>query len=188
MNTNVVAARKGINWRKLFGEFGESLVCRWLRLQGWEILERNWRTGRSPEIDIVARRCDGVLAVIEVKTRSASTLTRLDNISSAIESVNSRKRQRLMQQARRYAQFSKLSVRRVDLVVVAVSSSTLRQLRARLEHEKEKQEEIFFRNHLKLDDYIRALIDEFAQKVPFEQPEGRKQIEIIHLEDVLGQF
>jgi putative endonuclease len=50
------------------GRFAEGL-CRWhLRLRGWRILAADWRCP-SGEIDIVARR-RGVLAIIEVKSRS----------------------------------------------------------------------------------------------------------------------
>ena len=50
------------------GRFAEWL-CLWhLRLRGWRILAHGWRCP-SGEIDILARR-GGVLAVIEVKSRS----------------------------------------------------------------------------------------------------------------------
>ncbi len=49
------------------GNEGEELACRWLAAQGYQIVYRNWRTGRG-EIDIVAR-AGGFLVVVEVKTR-----------------------------------------------------------------------------------------------------------------------
>ncbi|MEV7688680.1 YraN family protein [Streptomyces bungoensis] len=54
--------------RKGLGRYGEDLAARRLTEAGMTILERNWRSGRSGEIDIVAR--DGsTLVVCEVKTR-----------------------------------------------------------------------------------------------------------------------
>ncbi|MGW2029906.1 YraN family protein [Streptomyces argyrophylli] len=54
--------------RNGLGKYGEDLAARRLAEQGMTILERNWRSGRSGEIDIVARDGDA-LVVCEVKTR-----------------------------------------------------------------------------------------------------------------------
>ncbi|MEW2286246.1 YraN family protein [Streptomyces sp. NPDC047841] len=54
--------------RNGLGRYGEDLAARRLAEQGMTILERNWRSGRSGEIDIVARDGDA-LVVCEVKTR-----------------------------------------------------------------------------------------------------------------------
>lgn len=57
-----------MNARSALGKYGESLAARRLTEAGMTVLERNWRCGRTGEIDIVAR--DGeVLVVCEVKTR-----------------------------------------------------------------------------------------------------------------------
>ncbi|MER6467791.1 YraN family protein [Streptomyces collinus] len=54
--------------RRGLGRYGEDLAARRLTEAGMTIVERNWRCGRSGEIDIVAR--DGsTLVVCEVKTR-----------------------------------------------------------------------------------------------------------------------
>ncbi|MEG2365645.1 MAG: YraN family protein [Alistipes sp.] len=52
---------------------GEELAAEYLRRQGFELCDRNWRCGRY-EIDIVARRYDE-LHFVEVKTRRAGGLT-----------------------------------------------------------------------------------------------------------------
>lgn len=180
MNTTALARQKVINWRKLFGAFGESLVCCWLVRHGWEIIERNWRCGRSPEIDIVARAAGGEIVVIEVKTRSVRLESRADNIESAVESVNNRKRRRLTQQSIKYGDIAGCRVRRVDLIVVCVPPSILRQLRLQLEAECARQEsESRFQNYLKLDDRLRQAIDEAAQAVALDG------FQIIHFEDIL---
>ncbi|MGW3495566.1 YraN family protein [Streptomyces sp. NPDC001020] len=54
--------------RSALGRYGEELAARRLSGAGMTVLERNWRCGRSGEIDIVARDGD-VLVVCEVKTR-----------------------------------------------------------------------------------------------------------------------
>lgn len=51
------------------GQDGEDFAASHLVENGYEILERNYRFGKA-EIDIIARK-GGVLAVVEVKTRSS---------------------------------------------------------------------------------------------------------------------
>ncbi|KOV66088.1 hypothetical protein ADK64_13255 [Streptomyces sp. MMG1121] len=57
-----------MNAREALGKYGEDLAVRRLAEAGMTVLERNWRCGRSGEIDIVARDGDA-LVVCEVKTR-----------------------------------------------------------------------------------------------------------------------
>ncbi|MFD9003140.1 YraN family protein [Streptomyces sp. NPDC059582] len=56
--------------RSALGKYGEGLAARRLAEAGMTVLERNWRCGRTGEIDIVAREGE-VLVVCEVKTRRA---------------------------------------------------------------------------------------------------------------------
>ncbi|MGP3774539.1 YraN family protein [Streptomyces sp. SDT5-1] len=58
-----------MNARGALGKYGEDLAARRLTEAGMTVLARNWRAGRSGEIDIVARDGDAVV-VCEVKTRS----------------------------------------------------------------------------------------------------------------------
>ncbi|MFC5953679.1 YraN family protein [Streptomyces sp. NPDC005774] len=58
--------------RNALGRYGEALAARRLEQAGMTVLERNWRCGRTGEIDIVARDGD-VLVVCEVKTRRATS-------------------------------------------------------------------------------------------------------------------
>lgn len=59
------------------GRYGEDLAARRLTAAGMTVLARNWRCGRTGEIDIVARDEDArggeVLVVCEVKTRRAGS-------------------------------------------------------------------------------------------------------------------
>ncbi|MDD3101844.1 MAG: YraN family protein [Patescibacteria group bacterium] len=55
--------------KQLLGNLGEDLAVEFLEKQGYKIIERNLKTGRVGEIDIIARK-DGELIFIEVKTKS----------------------------------------------------------------------------------------------------------------------
>ncbi|MFG3487535.1 YraN family protein [Streptomyces sp. NPDC047972] len=57
-----------MNRTQALGRYGEELAARRLTATGMHILARNWRCGRTGEIDIVARH-GGTLVVCEVKTR-----------------------------------------------------------------------------------------------------------------------
>ena len=63
-------ARSAGNARSALGKYGEDLAARRLAEAGMKVLERNWRSGRTGEIDIVAQDGDA-LVVCEVKTRRA---------------------------------------------------------------------------------------------------------------------
>lgn len=58
---------ENINSRAVLGQSGEDLAVRYLMLNGYLILQRNFRC-RIGEIDIIALK-DNVLTFIEVKTR-----------------------------------------------------------------------------------------------------------------------
>ena len=55
------------------GALGEQAAVDYLRQQGFMIVERNWRVGRS-EVDIIALRHDE-LHFVEVKTRKFGSMT-----------------------------------------------------------------------------------------------------------------
>jgi putative endonuclease len=52
--------------RKIIGGIGEEMAVTWLKSNGFDIVDRNWRYGRY-ETDIIASK-DGRLHFIEVKT------------------------------------------------------------------------------------------------------------------------
>ncbi len=62
-----------ITERQQRGAIGEQAAVDYLRQQGFMIVERNWRAGKS-EIDIIASRYDE-LHFVEVKTRKFGTMT-----------------------------------------------------------------------------------------------------------------
>jgi putative endonuclease len=100
--------------KQLLGRAAENIAADFLRVQGLEILERNYLR-RVGELDIVARERD-VLVIAEVRTRSS------DRYGGAAASVDPRKQQRLIRAASQLLQqrrdFSQLRVR-FDVLVVS---------------------------------------------------------------------
>ena len=82
---------------KQIGDFGERIAVRYLRLRGYTVKERNWRSGHA-EIDIIATNLSSI-SFVEVKTR---TYTR-DTLYTAPPPGNAVKseKQRLTRQAAR---------------------------------------------------------------------------------------
>ena len=83
--------------RGALGRYGEELAARRLAEAGMTVLQRNWRCGRTGEIDIVARDGD-VLVVCEVKTR------RDGGFQHPMAAVTPKKAQRLRGLAERWIQ------------------------------------------------------------------------------------
>ena len=95
------------------GKIGEDAAVRFLRRQGYEIIERNYR-GTRYEVDIIARE-GGVLSFIEVKTRAPGK-----SLSGA-ESVGREKQRRIAQAAQHYLMThpeERSSVCRFDVVLL----------------------------------------------------------------------
>jgi putative endonuclease len=78
--------------RRALGALGEAIACSHLRLRGYELLCRNYRT-RWGELDIVARGPD-CLVFCEVKARRAGPRWR-----DPLESIDADKRRRLRMMA-----------------------------------------------------------------------------------------
>jgi putative endonuclease len=96
------------------GRRAEELAADFLRSQGFEILERNYRR-RLGELDLVARRA-GVLVIAEVRTRSS------DAYGGAAASVDRRKQRRITRAAaallQQRADLARLPVQ-FDVIVVS---------------------------------------------------------------------
>jgi len=73
--------------RRSLGDAGEAFVARWYERQGYEILDRNWRT-RSGELDLVLAG-PRVLVFCEVKPR------RTDGFGAPVEAVTDAKQRRI---------------------------------------------------------------------------------------------
>ncbi len=53
------------------GKLGEELATQYLLREGYEILERNFVYDKA-EIDIIAQKEEGVIVIVEVKTRNSA--------------------------------------------------------------------------------------------------------------------
>ncbi|MEU9185004.1 YraN family protein [Streptomyces sp. NPDC048484] len=101
MNTSKASKASGAprasKARNALGKYGEDLAARRLVEAGMTILKRNWRAGRTGEIDIVAQDGDA-LVVCEVKTR------RTGSFEHPMAAVTPVKAQRLRGLAERWLQ------------------------------------------------------------------------------------
>lgn len=73
---------------RCFGKQGEEIAADYIEKNGFTILERNFRSGRFGEIDIIASEND-YICFIEVKTRTSS------RFGAPIEAVNYEKRKKI---------------------------------------------------------------------------------------------
>jgi len=78
--------------RQAFGELGERIAERWLRRQGWRVVQRRFRSGRR-DIDLVVERA-GTVAFVEVKARRGC------EFGDPVEAVNWSKQKELARSAR----------------------------------------------------------------------------------------
>jgi len=77
--------------RQRFGELGEGIAERWLRIRGWRVIQRRFRNGHR-DIDLIAER-EGLVAFVEVKARRGGWC------GGPVEAVNWRKRRELARSA-----------------------------------------------------------------------------------------
>ena len=99
--------------RKSLGKAGEDLAERYLKRQGYAVVERNYRCPLG-EIDLIAVNKQAVVFV-EVKTR------RVDTSGAPLESVNAVKQRRLKRAALHYLSRYGLNDRDVQFDVVGIS-------------------------------------------------------------------
>jgi putative endonuclease len=78
--------------RQAFGQLGERIAERWLRRDGWVVVNRRFKNGRR-DIDLVVRR-DQTVAFVEVKARKG------DDFGGPVEAVNWRKQRELARSAK----------------------------------------------------------------------------------------
>lgn len=86
-------AKKDDPKAKAAGKWGEIAAANFLTVQGYGILEQNWRMGHL-ELDIVAQKGD-TIAFVEVKTRTKDD-------DDPLTAVNKRKRARMIAAADAY--------------------------------------------------------------------------------------
>ncbi len=99
------------NSTKEIGNIGEAEALLFLQKSGYEILEKNWRSG-SLEIDIICKK-NTILCIIEVKTRKSNTLVK------GYMAVNKKKQKNLILAATNYVKYRKLDLEvRFDIVTI----------------------------------------------------------------------
>ena len=99
-----------------FGKLGEDLAVNYLINKGYQILERNWRSGHK-EIDIIALDGDTLVAV-EVKTRKSNTYGEPDI------AVGAMKQQMLIWAADADVRYKNLDVEvRFDIVSIVITDT-----------------------------------------------------------------
>ncbi|HEV8498508.1 MAG TPA: YraN family protein [Gemmatimonadaceae bacterium] len=77
--------------RQEFGELGERIAERWLKRQGWRVVQRRFRSGHR-DIDLVVER-EGTVAFVEVKARRGLAF------GDPVEAVNWSKQKELVRSA-----------------------------------------------------------------------------------------
>jgi putative endonuclease len=106
--------------RQAFGELGERIAERWLRRQGWRVVNRRFRNGHR-DIDLVVER-DRTIAFVEVKARKGA------DFGGPVEAVNWRKQKELTKSAyvwiERHGQ--PLEEYRFDVIGVLVDGKAVR--------------------------------------------------------------
>ncbi|KRE61661.1 YraN family protein [Nostocoides sp. Soil756] len=98
--------------RVRLGRYGEEVAARYLREQGLEVVERNWRCEHG-EVDIVARQ-GGCLVVCEVKTRRGT------GFGEPVEAVTVTKAMRLRRLAVAYVRAHDLHPEQLRVDVIGV--------------------------------------------------------------------
>jgi putative endonuclease len=69
--SDAVTVGEGNQSRRARGAYGERRAAEWYVANGYEVLDRNWRDGRSGELDLVVRR-DTCVVFSEVKARASA--------------------------------------------------------------------------------------------------------------------
>ena len=100
------------------GQIAEEQACSYLLGQGLSLVERNFNS-RLGEIDIIMRdKQQNSLVFVEVRSRCAGPSQR-NSYGSTAESVNLRKRQRLIRTAQLYLQLRRLNTAcRFDIIAI----------------------------------------------------------------------
>lgn len=99
------------------GKIGEDLAVAYLQDKGYQILERNWRSGHK-EIDIIALNDDDVLIIVEVKTRKS------DDFGEPDIAVGITKQRMLVWAADAYVRYKNLDVDvRFDIISIVISDA-----------------------------------------------------------------
>ena len=96
---------------------GEEMASQFLTLNGFTIIERNWRVGHL-EIDIIARK-EGVLHFVEVKTRNQTFVSDF----KAQKAMGHKKLQRIIEASNAYINtINSEDLASVDLLAIDITN------------------------------------------------------------------
>lgn len=109
-----------LNRQQQFGKKGESIAARYLKKNGYSILEQNYRT-KLGEIDIIAKDKDA-LVFVEVKSRTSG------RFGSPKLGMTTKKQRQISMVALYYLKITKQSnvKARFDVVVISPDDGSLR--------------------------------------------------------------
>jgi putative endonuclease len=106
--------------KRSFGSLGEQLAAEYLSNNGFSILDRNYRSGRYGEIDIIAEEKE-YICFIEVKTRTGNLF------GSPIEAVGYDKREKIKALAWSYLKYRNLGERNMRFDIVEVTGKRVNE-------------------------------------------------------------
>jgi len=110
--SNFFKKENNLNDKKSKGDFGENSACKYIKKNGYKILDKNFRT-KFGEIDLIGIERD-TICFIEVKARSRS------DYGSPEEFVTKRKQERLWKTASIYINKNTLEFENYRFDVISV--------------------------------------------------------------------
>ena len=94
------------------GKWGEDLAVAYLQEKGYQLIERDWKSGRR-DIDIIAKDETGAIVFVEVKTRRSRVFGEPE------EAIDYRKMQSLQQAINHYIKYRRInSSVRFDIISI----------------------------------------------------------------------
>ena len=109
--------------KRRLGDLGEKLAAKYLKKQGYKILERNY-VAEGNEIDIIASRAE-LIAFVEVKTRSFKSGEAL----SPAAAVTPEKQRKIIKTAKCYTAFAcQDKLLRLDVIEVILDGKKAKEI------------------------------------------------------------
>ncbi len=99
--------------KKIIGNYGEDIACKYLENQGWKILDRNYHYSKFCEIDIIAKDKNEIVFV-EVKTRSTT------NFGHPFEAINSKKIENILKAGLAYLKNTQENYQKYRIDIISI--------------------------------------------------------------------
>ncbi len=137
-----------ISLTKQLGNQGEEIAVKYLKKQGYKILDRNFRYKKYGELDIVAKNNqDGALVFIEVKTRLRPSgyggQARGNNIYNPEDNITYFKQKQLIKLAKIYLMQKRIPLDiswQIDIIAIEVNPSNYQ---ANIRHTKQAIQDFY---------------------------------------------